>query len=368
MKKVNFALLLLFLNVHIAWAQDTTLSFLFLGDIMGHDGQIKAALNEKDSSYDYSVNYKYIKELFEQSDITIANLEVTLAGPPYKGYPAFSSPDDLIFASKDAGIDYFITANNHSCDRGKRGITRTLDVLDSLEIPHTGTFRNTEERNNTYPLKIEQNGISIALLNYTYGTNGISVPVPTVVNLINTATIKADLEKSKSMNVDKIIVCIHWGIEYQRQPNQTQIDLYTMCRDNGADIVIGSHPHVIQKMEWEGDNLVVYSLGNFISNQRKQYTDGGALARIELEKKNGLVSIKEVGYYLTWVDKPWVDNNQIFTILPVSKYENDREFFQTKESKEKMELFMKDSRSLLDTENKNVKEYRYNPDNKSWEL
>lgn len=351
-----------------AWAQDTTLSLLFAGDIMGHDTQIKAALNLADSSYDYSINYKYVKELFEQSDVTIANLEVTLAGPPYKGYPAFSSPDNLAFASKQAGIDYFITANNHSCDRGKLGIVRTLDVLDSLAIASTGTFRNIEERNSAYPLLIERNGISVALLNYTYGTNGLPVPAPTVVNLIDIATIKSDLAKAKTMNVDKIIVCMHWGVEYQRQPNQTQIDLYSICRNNGADIVIGSHPHVIQKMEWNGDNFVVYSLGNFISNQRKQYTDGGAIVRIELEKTDGNVHIKQAGYFLTWVYKPWMGGKQIFTILPASKYENDPAFFQSAESKQQMDVFINDSRSLLDAENINVEEYRYDSVAKIWKL
>jgi len=366
MKKILFFVFLC--SAVISFSQDTTLSFLFLGDIMGHDTQIRAALNKEDSTYDYSVNFKYVKDLFDQNDITVANLEVTLAGPPFKGYPAFSSPDNLASASKEAGIDYFITANNHSCDRRKHGILRTLDVLDSLQIPHTGTFRNKEERASIYPLKIEQNGISVALLNYTYGTNGIPVPEPTVVNIIDIATIKADLAVAKRMNVDKIIVCMHWGIEYQRQPNQTQKDLYNICKNNGADIVIGGHPHVIQKMEWEGDNFVVYSLGNYISNQRKQYTDGGAMVRIELEKKNGEVSIKEAGYYLSWVYKPWMNGKRVFTILPASQYESDDAFFQSKESKEKMDLFIKDSRELLNAENKNVKEYRYNVETKAWGL
>ncbi|MDD3281028.1 MAG: CapA family protein [Bacteroidales bacterium] len=355
------------LCAHFVWAQDTTLSILFLGDIMGHDGQIKAAFNEKDSTYDYTINYASVKEICELSDITIANLEVTLAGKPYKGYPAFSSPDEVVFASIDAGIDCFITANNHSCDRGKHGILRTLNVLDSLEIVHTGTFRNLDERHTKYPLKIEQNGISIALLNYTYGTNGIAVPSPTIVNLINKDSIKADLNKAKAMNVDKIIVCLHWGIEYQRQPNQSQIDLYDFCKENGADIIIGGHPHVIQKMEWEEDKLVAYSLGNFISNQRKQYTDGGAMLRIELEKINGIVQIKDAGYYLTWVYKPWVENKQVFKVLAVSKYENMPDFFESEEPKIKMDIFKTDARNLLNSENKNIKEYKYNPETQCWE-
>jgi len=341
----------------------STLSLLFIGDIMGHDSQINSA-RQNDNTYDYSEVFTYLKDEISEVDLAIANLEVTLAGPPFKGYPQFSSPDAIAIAAKQAGVDVFGTANNHSIDRGKSGIIRTLNVLDSLEIKHTGTFRNQDEKENISPLLIEKNGFKLALINYTYGTNGIPVPSPTVVNLINKKSIAADIQKAKNMNTDKVIIFIHWGIEYQREPNNIQMDLSTFCFEQGADIIIGSHPHVIQKSEWIKDSsrfekFITYSLGNFVSNQRKQYTDGGQMIKIILEKKNNNVFIKENGYFLTWVYTPVINEKKHFHILPCAKFELQPDFFLGSEHFEKMKLFIADSRNLLNSQNIDVREYLY---------
>ncbi|HNF82317.1 MAG TPA: CapA family protein, partial [Cyclobacteriaceae bacterium] len=201
-------------------AQDTTrISLLFIGDVMQHDSQIKAAYNISADAYDYSSCFQFVKPYLASADLAIGNLEVTLAGSPYKGYPQFSAPDELALTLKDAGMDILVTANNHCLDRGKKGLERTVMMLDSLGILHTGTFRDTVERMNDYPLIVEKNGFKLALLNYTYGTNGIAVTKPNVVNRIDTTTIRKDMIKAKELMPDAIIVFLHWGQEYQSLPN-----------------------------------------------------------------------------------------------------------------------------------------------------
>src|SRR5690606_14556216 len=138
--------------------------------IMGHDSQIASAFDAATKTYDYASCLAYMKPYIESADIAFGNLEVTLAGPPYKGYPQFSSPDALAVALKEVGFDVLVTANNHSVDRGRQGIERTIRVLDSLGIPHTGTFPDEVSRLNEYPLILIKNGFTLALLNYTYGT------------------------------------------------------------------------------------------------------------------------------------------------------------------------------------------------------
>jgi len=147
-----------------------SLKLLFIGDIMGHDSQIASAYNDSTGLYDYTDVFSLIAPKIAEADIAIANLEVTLAGPPYKGYPQFSSPAALATAAYGAGIDIMVTANNHSVDRGLEGVKNTIIRLDSMNIPHTGTYQSAEARDSLAPLIIEKNGIRLALLNYTYGT------------------------------------------------------------------------------------------------------------------------------------------------------------------------------------------------------
>lgn len=313
-----------FLGCHLSLqAQDDTarLKLVFAGDIMGHDSQIAASRTADGYSYDtcFSVLEPYIKD----ADIAIANLEVTLAGPPFKGYPQFSSPDDLAVAARNSGFDLLLTANNHSLDRRKSGMERTIDVLDTLNIIRTGTFKDDEQRKKEYPLIIEKNNIRLAILNYTYGTNGIPSQEPNVVNLIDREQIKADLEKARTAEPDYTLVTIHWGLEYQREESEQQRELARFIAENGADAIIGSHPHVVQPVKeiesGEKSTLVVYSLGNFISNQRKRYTDGGILFEMTLEKTDTTM-LADYGYLPVWVYKAPANNGgKHFVLLPSNK-------------------------------------------------
>jgi poly-gamma-glutamate capsule biosynthesis protein CapA/YwtB (metallophosphatase superfamily) len=338
------------------------LSLLFMGDIMGHDEQIWSAENRETHTYNYDDVFRFIKPVISEADVAIANFEVTLAGPPYTGYPAFSSPVDLAVACRNAGIDYLVTANNHSADRGKRGIINTINKLDSLGIPHTGTFLNSAARDSLSPMIINRKGTSIALLNYTYGTNGIVVPEPVKVNMLDKDQITKDVNKAKNKKADIIILFIHWGTEYDTIPSKNQTDLAEYFFSLGVDLIIGSHPHVLQKMVWvkDGtggkDRLVIFSLGNFVSNQRKPKTDGGTMVRIELTKKGGLYKISDAGYYLTWVYTPIEKYRKKFFILPCTEFENRPDFFSNPADYYKMKRFISDSRALFNEQNINIKE------------
>jgi poly-gamma-glutamate capsule biosynthesis protein CapA/YwtB (metallophosphatase superfamily) len=369
----RYIFLIFFLLYASAYAgsQDITLpgeklSLLFIGDIMGHDEQIWSAENRETHTYDYDDVFKFIKPVISSADIAIANFEVTLGGPPYMGYPQFSSPPALAAACRNAGIDYMVTANNHAADRGIKGITGTINRLDSLGIPHTGTFLNSACRDSLYPFIIRKNGMSIALLNYTFSTNGIIVPEPVIVNMLDKNRITEDIGKAKSKNPDLTILFLHWGTEYDTVPSKIQTDLASYFFSLGVDLVIGSHPHVLQKMVWSKnlngakDNIVVYSLGNFISNQRKPKTDGGAIVRIELIKRGNELKITDAGYYLTWVYTPIEKYRKKFFILPCSGFENNPDFFSKPLDYEQMKNFIIGARSLLYKQNINIRERIYN--------
>ncbi len=165
----------------------SSVTIVFAGDIMGHDTQIEGALDSISGTYNYKPTFQYISNYITDADIAVANLEVTLAGPPYSGYPQFSSPDELAEEIKEAGFDILVTANNHALDRGEAGLKRTLDMLDSLGFYRAGTYRDSIEQASIHPLIIEKNSIRIALLNYTYGTNGLKIKPPLRINRIDTA-------------------------------------------------------------------------------------------------------------------------------------------------------------------------------------
>ena len=350
-------------------AQDTTrLSLLFAGDVMGHDSQIASAYDAVRKVYDYSSCFQFVKPYVDSVDLAFGNLEVTLAGPPYKGYPQFSSPDALGVTLKDIGFDVLVTANNHCVDRGRKGLERTILMLDSFKIAHTGTFADSVSRINESPLFVEKNGFKLAVLNYTYGTNGIPVTKPNIVNHLDTAIMRQDLLKAKEGKPDVIIVFTHWGAEYESLPSKWQKDLTDFCFKHGAQLVIGAHPHVLQPMEWrkEKNQFVAYSLGNYISGQRKRYTDGGAMAYLELKKVNfksdsAVTTIDSAGYYLGWVYRT-ADAQKDYYLLPVKETETaNLNFIKDAESRAAFKVFAEDSRLLFRKFNKEVPEMQRLP-------
>lgn len=254
---------------------DATL--ISVGDIMGHTLQLKAA--KTSDGYDFAPQLEHISSAISSRDLAIANLETVFAGKErrYSGANMiFNTPDNLAQSIKDAGFDILTTANNHTLDRGFSGVERTLDLLDELEIDHTGSYRNQEESQEI--LVKEVNGISFAFLSYSYSTNGWPIPEehPYAINMIDEAKIIEDIHKAKAL-ADFVIIGVHWGLEYHLNENHHQSDLAKIMFYEGADIILGTHPHVLQPFEHmemvdrsgvNKDKFIIYSQGNFLSGQR----------------------------------------------------------------------------------------------------
>ena len=264
----------------VAAYSEETISLIFGGDAMVHSPQFQWAYNASTDTYDFEPNFRYVRPFLERADLAIVNFETTLAGKPYSGYPNFASPDSYLDALKNAGFDVFMMANNHVLDRGRRGMERTLDQMG--DCPNMGAYRSPEDRAERYPLIMEVQGLRIAFFNCTYGCNGYQAIPPTHVNLIDTAEIAADLRSIEDKQIDLRIMTIHWGLEYVTKATDEQRQLARWFADKGFDLVIGSHPHVVEDGEMIGDMPVMYSMGNFISNQRKLNTNGGILVRVNI--------------------------------------------------------------------------------------
>jgi len=322
------------------------LKLLFVGDVMQHKPQITAAAIKPNESYDYESCFKYVRPIIEKADLAIGNLEVTLPGkPPYQGYPQFRSHDDLAKGLRLTGFDVMVTSNNHSNDAGKTGVINTIQTLKNYGFYQTGTFKSEEERALFYPLIIYKNNFKLGFLNYTYDTNGLKTKPPTVVNYIDTVQMKKDLDLANLINPDFTIVIMHWGKEYKLVESKKQRQLAKWLFRHGADLVIGAHPHVVQpivEIPQEGQpqnpsrlaeeiapitNLVVYSMGNFISNQTKPNTDGGIIMEIDLTKhpKTNQTWLARHQYIPVWryVKKDRRGKRQYFAI-PVAAFENGK--------------------------------------------
>lgn len=334
-------------------------NLLFAGDIMQHQNQLDAA-RTTEGTYSYSGYYRHIHSIVKAADIAVANLETPIGRSNFSGYPSFCAPDSFLYAARDAGFNVLLFANNHCLDRGKNGALYTLDLLDSLGIAHCGVYRNAEERAERYPLLIEKRGMRIALLNYTYGTNGRNVPAPMVVNLIDREVIAEDILKAKSMNVDAIIACMHWGDEYVSLPPERVRDLADWLIEQGVSHIIGNHPHVIQPIEIKEDpttpdrHAVVYSTGNLVSNMSLTNTDGGIVVRMELKKTFNYTRLSSLDYLFTWIAPRQNNGKRDFTILPAAT----TVITGSSRATERQQLFLRNSRALFERHNRgNVTEF-----------
>ncbi|MBR5663749.1 MAG: CapA family protein, partial [Bacteroidales bacterium] len=306
----------------------------------------------------------YVKDYLQSADIAIVNLEVPLAGKPYSGYPQFSAPDALAAYAKEAGFDIMTTDNNHCMDRGKKGLERTLFALDSLGIPHLGTYLNRAQHDAEHPLMVERNGFRLALLTYTYGTNEIPVPAPLVANMIDTTVMADDLAEAMRMGAEYVITLIHWGIEYDTVANRQQRELAKFLLSHGSDIVIGGHPHVVQDATMDAlpDNdktpeIVVYSMGNLISNQRFRNTDGGIMVELELRRDGDKIH-QDCGYMPYWVYRGVYNGLYQYYILPTRAARQDPKKFQlSKEDIDALILFDDNTRERLNGSIKEVSAY-----------
>lgn len=301
--------------------EDTVAVLAVAGDTVGHNPLNQDAYDSASGRYDYTRLYADVQHHIEGADYAIVNLETTLSGGTPSGYPSFNSPDDWAEGLKNAGFDLASTANNHSKDRGYDGIFRTLDVLDQVGLEHVGTYRSQAERDENSGIVVaDVGGISVAFLCYTYGLNGnlISEERDWCVNRFNldyatdlrtpdTALLRRDLAAAQALETDLVAVIMHWGVEYQNRPNAYQQEMAEFLVANGADLVLGSHPHVVQRYETvtaaapdgsERSGFVIYSLGNFVSNQYYDYTNMTIILKLTLRKDGatGETSLDSVEY------------------------------------------------------------------------
>lgn len=288
--------------------EEPEITLVMVGDMLMHTPVTDSGLQE-DGSYEYGHLFTYTQDVIEEADLALVNQEVILGGTQLglSGYPSFNAPYELGDALVDAGFDVVLHATNHTLDKGVKGVENCLDFWEQehSEIAVLGIQRSAEERDEIYIY--EQDGIRIAILNYTYGTNGIAVPqdMPWLIDMLYEERIAQDIAKAKE-EADFVIVCPHWGTEYVHEASKSQKRWAQFFMECGADLCIGTHPHVIEPVEWlEGENgermLVYYSLGNYV-NCTSSYGEGvadrmlGALARVTVARDDeGDVYIKEYG-------------------------------------------------------------------------
>lgn len=295
--------------------EDSFATIVSFGDTLCHKPVYNAAYDKETGIYDFSSMFKYVEKYFQNSTINIGNCESPMAGAErgYSGYPTFNAPEHLAIDLKELGVDIMTTANNHTLDKGFSGLSSTLDFLDNADIAHVGTSRTKEEQNTI--LFINLNGIKTAFLAYTYGTNGIPVPEDKefCVNLIDEDLILRQIEQAKDEGAELIIASMHWGTEYQTTESKEQDRLAEFLIKNDVKIILGSHPHVLQPMKMlkvetdegkEKEGLVIFSQGNFFSNQTQENTRNTAIFNIEVKKdgKTGKVTIEKVTYAPIYVN------------------------------------------------------------------
>lgn len=321
-----------------------------IGDVMMHQWQITRGYDEATDTFDYAESFTYIAPYLREADFTFGNLETTFAGR-YQGsssdilgyacYPCFNAPEVLGNNLKDVGVDMLATANNHSLDSGLQGLYSTLDYLDSIEMKHLGTARTPEEQQA--PCIVEVNGITFGFVCYTYGTNGIPVPdsAPYCINTLETyetSRLNAMCEQVRTLDaagVDVVMPIIHFGTEYREMQDSWQELCVDMLFDAGADIIVGSHPHVVEPMEireitdpdgTKRTGYVIYSMGNFISSQRYEngiMKDIGLVMDMDFEKQGGetrLVGWRFAPTYVYWTD-------DVIGVVPVIEAYENREAY-----------------------------------------
>lgn len=316
-----------------------TATLVFLGDVMLHREQLANAWRPDAAAYDFSTFLVKMKPLLEGADVAVANMEFTLAGAPYTGYPCFSAPDSYAEYVADCGVDIFLTANNHILDKGKKGIGRTLATYRRMEeergIKYTGTALDAQDDSLRNPLVVVARGVRIALVNFTCGTNvEIADPWPKV-RRTDTAEIAAAVRRAKDARVDFIVALPHWGTEYVLRHSASQGRLARWLAETGCDAVIGAHPHVVQDVEVVTvpcDNgigvrevPVVYSLGNAVSNMSAVNTRIGLAITLRIATdKTGKREMLPLGFTLTWCTRPGTLTRSYCTV-PVKEYSRKRE-------------------------------------------
>jgi poly-gamma-glutamate synthesis protein (capsule biosynthesis protein) len=299
-----------------------TITLTATGDILMHNTVI--ASGKQGDSYNYDHLFAPIKHLIEEGDYSSVNLESAIAGPAtgYTGYPVFNSPDTIANALKNNGFDLAVTASNHTLDRGYQGALRTLDVLRQAGLDTIGTYKTPEEKRNFLIKDIR--GVKVGYLAYSYDTNGIPLPKdkPYFYNLLDREKIITDISALRP-NVDLLVLVLHWGVEYSPYPTEQQRKLATEFFQRGADIILGSHPHVIQPMETMEingkDKYVIYSMGNSMGNQNGVERNSGVIIKLQFTKNfnQGETYLSGVNYTPIYMHPYNMNGRRMFRVIPI---------------------------------------------------
>jgi poly-gamma-glutamate synthesis protein (capsule biosynthesis protein) len=293
---------------------------IFIGDIMAHAEQIEGAKRGK--SWDFSPQFRRVKPLFDNA-LTVGNLETVFAGADRKfaGYPSFNTPDELVSALGDIGVKVVTLANNHILDRGASGAKRTMEVLDEAGISWTGLAHGEVKPNEA--LLVEYDGLRLAFVDFTYGSNApfkSAASGDVYLNVISDSAVMSGLESARALSPDVTAAFFHWGNEYHFVPTKRAREIASLCVSEGADLVIGTHPHVLQPMEVVSSDaryaLVAYSLGNFVSHQRTKPRERSVVLAVDVRSDGpGSARISSVSVAPTWVSSTGQKGHRLIEVV-----------------------------------------------------
>ncbi|MBQ1258279.1 MAG: CapA family protein [Clostridia bacterium] len=337
----------------------------FAGDFVIHEPIFKSAerLARSGNSahdYDFAPMLDPIRAAMRNADFTVTNIDGCLGKKDlekyrYSGYPAFVTPHHILYALKDASVDMLTLANNHMLDIWYSGLMNTIDNAESFGFHYIGASRTQEERNT--PVILEVNGIRIGFLNYTKDLNSMDRQASLdkramqfAVHAIKNSDCMADAKRLKEAGADVIVCYMHWGTEYEPEPDQNQKAYAEKLVEAGVDVIVGGHPHVVQRAEWlrgvnqfgeTQETLCLYSLGNFLSFQRSRYRDGGIIFEFTVrEQADGSFRIVEPGYLPTWVWVTGAREKYDFKVLNIADFiENRPEGMTDKDFQQMMESY-----------------------------
>lgn len=299
--------------------QETSARIMANGDLLYHD-IVYISAKKADGTYDFHENFEYVKPWLKQADLVLGDFEGTVNKDHYlAGYPLFNAPGEVMDAIKDAGYQVLDLAHNHILDSQIEGVVSTADAIEKAGMTPVGVY--THESRDKAPLVIKEvNGIKVAILAYSYGFNGIEQSISQedynrYLSDLDEDKMKAEIERAEK-EADITIIMPQMGVEYQIEPTEEQKKLYHKMIDWGADIIFGGHPHVVEPaetVEKDGDKkLIIYSMGNFISNQRietmqdvenAKWTERGVLMDVTIKKKSGKTTIETAQAHPSWVSR-----------------------------------------------------------------
>lgn len=303
-------------------------TLVFGGDLLMHVPLGASVLDPATGHYDFSRIFAPISPLLGEGDLAAASLETVLAGAGagYTGYPRLNSPSDLAAELAESGFGLISTATNHSLDHGWDGLVATADALDAAGMAHAGSYRSAAER--TTPLVRDVGGVKVAFLAYAEWLNGLPLPKdrPYAVSMLERDQVSDDVRRARAAGAEVLVAQVHWGSEYMRQPSRPQREAARMLLEEGVDVIVGSHPHVVQPIvtmtvDRGGrpfTGYVAYSLGNMVSTQVWRYSDSGLLLYVDIERNATGARVTGLRYLPVYIQRGWEDGRRAYLVVPVS--------------------------------------------------